>query len=346
MKLILSVLLAASMFGTTLTGTLNNPDGTGITGTLVLALAQQAALSASGSCGGPIEVMPVYQVKISVVAGAMTGSPHVYGNDCLLPQQTFYNVTMQDAQGNILFTDRWSITGTSIDVGTIVSVVIQGTTATLGSVGVVLTVPTATQVVNQPPGTNLQPNNLNVTQTLTMPNGAVCDNGGCHGGFISGAVDLTSAQTISGQKTFTSSLLIFNADLGDPTNAPNNIWANQSVIVNGAIKMQYAGTLSSPLDFFVELTSGVHTWRLVNGSGLPVAQFLDIFGDTGGNAQWFLLGLVQAGYGFANGLISGSDIPCNTYGNPNGLQQIRTDTNPPVLEACINNQVWKAAFTQ
>ena len=182
---VLLLLVCYCSFSTTLSGTLQNPDGSGANGYLFLSVSQQAALSASGGCGGPLQVVPTIEIRIQVVNGVLQSPPSIYGNDCLLPQGTYYNIRFIDNQGNNLYTDRWIITGVSIDVGTIVSAVITGTTATLGSVGVVLTAPTAAQTVTQPSTTLLSVNNFDVTTHAILPGGVDCKNGGCT--FAAGA---------------------------------------------------------------------------------------------------------------------------------------------------------------
>lgn len=240
-KWLLTFLSLGFLGATSLTGTLNLPNGTGATGTLVLSLAQQAALSTSGSCGGPVEVLPTYQVRITVSNGAMQGSPTVYGNDCLLPQGTYYNVQFFDSSGNIVMTDRWVISGTSINVGTIVSVVISGTTAVLGQPGVVLTQPSGSQTVVQPVGNPLGVNYLNVTTQLTLPNGAVCNAAGCSGVY-GNTVDIISPQTITGQKTFTNSILftggagVGSASFPAGTSYFNGLLVNTNGSNSGAIQ--------------------------------------------------------------------------------------------------------------
>lgn len=177
------------LHATSLTGSLKNPDGTGFTGTLLMSLSQQAALSTSGSCGGPASIVPVITKKIAVVSGALQSSPTVYGNDCLLPQGTYYNVILQDSNGNFLFSDRWVIQGSTIDVGTIISIVISGTTQTLGGVGVVQTVPSGNQTVVQPNGTLFSVNYMQASSTLQLPQGNTCNSSGCGAMTFTGPID-------------------------------------------------------------------------------------------------------------------------------------------------------------
>jgi hypothetical protein len=190
----LSMLFVATSLATTLSGVLNNPDGTGFNGNLYISLSQQAALAAS--CGGPVQVVPVYEVRIKVTAGALVAPPAIFGNDCLLPQGTFYNIRMVDGNGNQLYTDRWLIQGTTQDIGAIVSVVISGTTQTLGGVGILQTVPTGDQTVTQPVGTNLKVNNLQALTNFSMSGVLTCNvASGCaftSGSFVNG---LTTGST-------------------------------------------------------------------------------------------------------------------------------------------------------
>jgi hypothetical protein len=178
-KIFLALLLSLGLHATTLTGAMNNPDGTGANGTLVLSLSQQAALSSSGGCGGPAQIIPTYQVRIKVVAGALQSPPSIYGNDCLLPAGTFYSMQFVDNNSNLLYTDLWLVQGSTQNIGSIVSVIISGTTQTLGGVGVVLTVPSGNQTIVQPAATNLFINYLTTTGTLTMPDGSICNATNC-----------------------------------------------------------------------------------------------------------------------------------------------------------------------
>lgn len=182
MKLFALLMFAVQMWATTLTGTLKLPDGTGANGQLQLSLAQQAALLSTGGCGGPAEIVPNTLIRITVVNGVMQSPPSIYGNDCMLPNGVYYIVRFIDNNGNLLFTDRWVITGASIDIGTIQSVVITGTTTSLGGAGLVLTQPLTQQTVTQPGTTYLVVNRLQVTESLFGPlgdQGWKCDLAGC-----------------------------------------------------------------------------------------------------------------------------------------------------------------------
>jgi hypothetical protein len=114
-----------------------------------------------------------------VTLGSFSGGHTVYGNDCLLPQGTYYKVLVQDTNGNNIMSDNWVVTGSIVDVGTIVSAVISGTTATLGQPAVVITQPTVTQTVTQPPSTVLAVNALSVTSSFLFPDGSGCNTTAC-----------------------------------------------------------------------------------------------------------------------------------------------------------------------
>jgi hypothetical protein len=191
--LIAFLLTLASLQATSLVGSFNNPNLTGVNGTLYMSLSQQAALinglgPSGNSCGGPAQIIPTTQIVITVSNGSLVGSPSVAGNDCLLPQGTFYLVSLYDSGNNLLFTDRWIITTATQNIGDIISVVISGTTVTLGQQGVVLTNPPAglnggTQTVVQPGVSVLQVNNFDVTSSFYIGNPASpaigCNLGSC-----------------------------------------------------------------------------------------------------------------------------------------------------------------------
>jgi hypothetical protein len=165
-NLALLLLTLGCAYGTTLVGTINGPNAAGVNGYLYMALSQQGALASQ--CGAPVQVVPTTRARFQLVNGIITGANFIYGNDCLLPQGTYYNIQVIDANGNTLMTERWVISGATVDVGTIVSVSITGTTSVLGQPGVVLTVPTADQVVTQPGNTFTKFNNVEVTQESRM----------------------------------------------------------------------------------------------------------------------------------------------------------------------------------
>lgn len=113
-------LLPVLSLATTLTGSVQGPDGAPFTGTLMLVLNQPAVLLSSGGCGGPKQVASGAIVRIPVTGGNIPGGTSVYGNDCMSPVGTFYLVKMQDSNGNIVYTTYWQVAGTSEDIGSII----------------------------------------------------------------------------------------------------------------------------------------------------------------------------------------------------------------------------------
>jgi hypothetical protein len=120
-------LLSCYAQATTLTGTIKNPDGTGVNGRISFQLAQQGAVYSTGSCPGPYVVVPTTPIIFTLTAGAMSGTPTIVGNDCIQPGQTYYIVIVRDQNSNVLFSEHWTITGTTVDVGTIVPTSTAGT---------------------------------------------------------------------------------------------------------------------------------------------------------------------------------------------------------------------------
>lgn len=146
-------LLPVLSLATTLTGSVQGPDGAPFTGTLMLTLNQPAVLLSAGSCGGPIQVASGAIVRIPVTSGTIPGGTSIYGNDCLSPVGTFYLVKMQDANGNIVYTTYWQVAGSTEDIGSI----IPATPNALGSYS------TITQVTVAPSGNcpaNVMPEQL------------------------------------------------------------------------------------------------------------------------------------------------------------------------------------------
>lgn len=311
MKLLcLALLLAISGYATTLSGTLRNPDGSGANGTLVFQLAQQEALVTTGGCGGPAEISPTYQVKITVTAGALVSPPSIYGNDCMLPSGSFYNITFLDTNGNIVFTDRWQLSGSSVDIGTIVSVVITGTTQSLGTPSIVFTIPTGNQTITQPGGTALSINNFIVTGSFTLPNGGVCNASGC-AGIFGNVVDISSAQTITGAKTFNSNILFSGgAGVGTPLFPANNGYFTG--VLNVQSPTGIASVITNALQFnqntlafqFGMLIRSTAHLSIIDSASVEMAGF----DTTGSPNDWFggLAIYAQAG--------SATQVPMEIYG--------------------------------
>lgn len=131
--LFLGVPCALSQIGpkTQLTGTLNNPDGTGFNGTLYLSFPQAAAVLSTNNCGGPVQIVPNETLNINISNGTMVsyttmgltslriGAPKVYGGDCTIPTGLLYNASLKDKAGNTVFTTQWLVQGVIQDIGTL-----------------------------------------------------------------------------------------------------------------------------------------------------------------------------------------------------------------------------------
>jgi hypothetical protein len=249
---------------TSLFGTLKDPNGNGLNGSLSLALSRQGALR-GGGCGGPAEILPNIPFVIQVIAGVMQGSPSVYGNDCMLPQGTYYIAIVRDRGGNILLQDNWVITGSSVDVGTIVSAVVNGTTDTLGAPGVVFTVPTSSQTVTQPVGTQLSVNIFNVSSSFTAPNGATCTATGCTGFTVGNLMTTDTNQNVTGTKVFYADVGFAGASVG-LTAAPavNGLFGGA---VLSPIFKSFLGTVAAQTDYFTWALPARHQFSLYNSSG-------------------------------------------------------------------------------
>lgn len=119
---------------TTLTGTINLPNSSGVNGQIRFSLSQQTAQLTTGSCGGPAVLAPTTEIAFAVTAGSLPVGATLVGNDCMNPSQTYYIVRLLDTNGNILFTQNWQVTGTSINIGTISPIATPSGSVTYGTV--------------------------------------------------------------------------------------------------------------------------------------------------------------------------------------------------------------------
>jgi len=122
---------------TTLTGTLNNPDGSAFNGMIYLTLSQGATLSSTGTCGGPIYVANTFTVSVQVVAGAIVSSPQIYDSNCFTTPGIPYSVRLVSQTGAIV-QQIWVVTSSPLqtgaeNIGTIVPLVISGSVFQLPS---------------------------------------------------------------------------------------------------------------------------------------------------------------------------------------------------------------------
>ncbi len=161
---------------TTLTGTINYPNSTALTGRIFFTLSQQGAQLTTGSCGGPAVLVPTTAVIFSITAGSIQGGAAVVGNDCIAPAQTYYTVAVYDGQNNRLFSQNWIITGSTIDIGTILPVIVPQGTVAIGSAFITNLVVSGTCTGCAPTGTG-SGSVTNVATTTPLGGGPITTTG-------------------------------------------------------------------------------------------------------------------------------------------------------------------------
>jgi hypothetical protein len=109
--LLLSICTAAA--ATSLSGTFKNPDGSFVNGKIIFLLSQPARLNDQSA-----QIVPMVKI-FAVTNGALEGGAFVYGNDVLVPGGTYYLVRLVDSNNNLLFEQKWSISGVSLNLGTL-----------------------------------------------------------------------------------------------------------------------------------------------------------------------------------------------------------------------------------
>lgn len=97
---------------TTVTGTINRPDGTPVNGTLEFTLSQPATTATP-----PVIYAPV-KTTCAVTNGLIAAGCTVQGNDTLTPAGTFYRVRMLDANNRVIVpSTNYTISGAAVDLG-------------------------------------------------------------------------------------------------------------------------------------------------------------------------------------------------------------------------------------
>ena len=109
--LLLSICSAAA--ATNLSGTFKSPDGSFVNGKIIFLLSQPARLDDQSA-----QVVPMVKI-FSVTSGVLETGAFVYGNDVLVPGGTYYLVRLVDTNNNLLFEQKWSISGVNLDLGTL-----------------------------------------------------------------------------------------------------------------------------------------------------------------------------------------------------------------------------------
>ncbi len=98
---------------TTLSGSFKNPDGSFVNGKIIFLLSQPARLNDQSA-----QIVPMVKI-FSITNGALETGAFIYGNDVLVPGGTYYLVRLVDTNNNLLFEQKWSISGVSLDLGTL-----------------------------------------------------------------------------------------------------------------------------------------------------------------------------------------------------------------------------------
>lgn len=110
---VLLLAFCAAAAATNLTGTFKNPDGSLVNGKIIFLLSQPARLSDQSA-----QIVPMVKI-FSVTNGVLESGAFVYGNDVLVPGGTYYLVRLVDNNNNLLFEQKWSISGTNLNLGTL-----------------------------------------------------------------------------------------------------------------------------------------------------------------------------------------------------------------------------------
>ena len=111
--LLLLLSLCTEAAATNLTGAFKNPDSSPVSGKIIFLLSQPARLSDQSA-----QIVPMVKI-FSVTNGALESGAFVYGNDVLVPGGTYYLVRLVDANNNLLFEQKWSISGVDLNLGTL-----------------------------------------------------------------------------------------------------------------------------------------------------------------------------------------------------------------------------------
>lgn len=112
-SLMLILGICAPAGATNLTGTFKNPDGSPVNGKIIFLLSQPARLNDQSA-----QIVPMVKI-FSVTSGALEAGAFVYGNDVLVPGGTYYLVRLVDNNNNLLFEQKWSISGVNLNLGTL-----------------------------------------------------------------------------------------------------------------------------------------------------------------------------------------------------------------------------------
>lgn len=329
--LLLSVLFSSTLAlaqATLMSGTLNNPDGTGFNGQLIMSLAQQASIANTGGCGGPVMVPPTVQVIIKFVNGTMQSPPHIYGSDCTLPYGVPYNVVAKDNQGNIDFTAQWLPIGANQNIGTIQSVINPlGTLFGLSLSDIALTNASNTFSQNNTFQQSVSiGGNLTVAGTLYGPNNgplAIGTSGGTYDLTVSNSTGVTLYVADNGNISIPQGTLSVQGTINSNSGYQYNGTAPSGLCLlgNGTVFLPGACSSVAPTQFYQTIIS--------NGSvTLPQRAFLDFqprltVADNPG-ANWTFIDLAASGV--TAGTYTNPTLSIDSYGRVTSASNNSTNT--------------------
>lgn len=310
-KLLLFALLILSLpaFGTTLTGTVNNPDGTSFSGTLVFNLSatttlSTATLSSGYVCPGPLLVSNLNSTTVQVINGVMQSTVNLYDSECTQPAGIPYNVEFISQTGKTT-NQLWVVTGTSENIGTIVPVT---------SDNIVFNVPLQQGSTTYPGGTNgsIQVNNNGIFGGATSAQLVSALNTSPTTQLVSTLIPTLnylplSGGTLTGGITLSAGNVIFTAGSGITT--PDTQITDDDVAGTGAGLNVSVGSASS---------FGIRFWEGAPGATL-IAQLH-------GNGSLTVNALTSNGIVNASGYqVAGSAL---AYANLAGTMPLPTATVP------------------
>lgn len=89
---------------TAITGTFKAPNGTAVTGRVIIVLASGVR---SNSCSTHPLVLPYRQVVVNITSGTL-GAVSLFATSCLSPAKP-YSVTVMDSTGKTLYRGTWTV---------------------------------------------------------------------------------------------------------------------------------------------------------------------------------------------------------------------------------------------
>lgn len=291
MKTLLSLLLFVLAFAATvpaqqtidavgLTGTLEGPDGTPVTGHLTVALN---LANVKNICNTPYTTVPRGPITFTVTNGTIVNgsTASLITQDCMSPRSAYY-ISLYDKNNKLLFADNWYLRQQAIvnnvraqNVGNLVEKGFGGP-ITVAVEQAVVTNPVGNQTITQPAGTNLIINSAICTGTCIGFGGS-----GTGSGVTSVGISLPSnvfnngpAITSAGNLTATFGTQVTNTVFAGPCGGSAvtptfRVLCASDIPNNNANTTGTAGNVSG----VVQVTNGgtgTTTPALVAGNGISI----------------------------------------------------------------------------